>query len=184
VRRVHLPDLVDRLSADGTAPSTLNTMIGALGAIYGRAVEREELAVSPSRGVKLPAARQGRMRVCSPREVAALLAAVPGRDRAIWATAFYAGPRSGELMALRPEDVDLKAGKIHIARGWDENGPTTTKNRKTRTVTLIARCARSSRPTFCVSRPVRTSCSVSRPVAPSGPTAFRSAPTRRGKRRA
>ena len=37
----------------------------------------------------------------------------------IWATAFYAGLRRGELQALRVEDVDLAAGVIHVRRGWD-----------------------------------------------------------------
>jgi integrase len=30
------------------------------------------------------------------------------RDRALWATALYAGLRRGELMALRGEDIDLQ----------------------------------------------------------------------------
>ena len=41
------------------------------------------------------------------------------KDRALWATAIYAGLRRGELMALRREDVDLATGVIHVRRGWD-----------------------------------------------------------------
>jgi integrase len=41
------------------------------------------------------------------------------RDRALWATAFYAGLRCGELMALRWCDVDLAAGVIHVERSYD-----------------------------------------------------------------
>jgi integrase len=40
-------------------------------------------------------------------------------DRAVWATAFYAGLRRGELVALRWEDVDLATGLIRVQRGWD-----------------------------------------------------------------
>jgi integrase len=40
-------------------------------------------------------------------------------DRAIWATAMYAGLRLGELRAPRVEDVDLARVVIHVARGWD-----------------------------------------------------------------
>jgi integrase len=136
VRRVHLQDLVDKLYAKGAAPATLNTMVGALGAIYGRAMQRDELEVSPTMGVKLPAARQGRMRFCTPADAAALIAAVPDRDSAIWTTGFYSGLRRGELMALRPEDVDLKARIIHVCRGWDETGPTKTKSGKARRVPI------------------------------------------------
>ena len=37
----------------------------------------------------------------------------------LWATAVYAGLRRGELLALRWEDVDLKAGLIRVERAWD-----------------------------------------------------------------
>lgn len=137
VRRVHLQDLVDGLVALGVAPATINTTVGALGAIYGRAVHRDELEVSPTRGVKVPAARNGRTRFATPQEAASLLAAVPARDRAIWATAMYAGLRRGELGALRWTDVDLKAGRIHVERSWDPtDGMGATKNRNRRHVPI------------------------------------------------
>ena len=77
------------------------------------------------------------MRFATPTEAVDLLAAVPERDVAVWAVAMYAGLRRGELMALRHEDVDLAAGVIHVRRGWDESGPTTTKNGKERRVPII-----------------------------------------------
>jgi integrase len=61
--------------------------------------------------------RSRRDRIADPVEAAALIAAVPaGQDRALWATAFYAGLRRGELQALRWQDVDLAAGFIHVER--------------------------------------------------------------------
>ncbi len=63
----------------------------------------------------------GRDRVASPGEAAGLLAALEDeRDRAVWATAMYAGLRLGELRALRDEDVDLPAGVIRVERSWDK----------------------------------------------------------------
>jgi integrase len=50
-----------------------------------------------------------------------LIAALPVGERALWATAFYAGLRRGELRALRWSDVDLEAGVIHVCRGWDDD---------------------------------------------------------------
>jgi integrase len=140
VRRVHLQDLVDRLVAGGVAPATINTVIGALGAVYGRAVHRDELQVSPTRGVRIPAARNGRERFATREEAAHLLATVPDRDRAVWATAFYAGLRRGEIMALRWTDVDLKAGTIHVTRSWDQHagGPGDTKSRNRRRVPIVS----------------------------------------------
>jgi hypothetical protein len=52
--------------------------------------------MKPTLGLELPAVRGTRDRIASPEEAAALLAALPA-DRAIWATAMYAGlaPDSG-----------------------------------------------------------------------------------------
>lgn len=138
VRRVDLQDLVDRQVAAGTAPPTIAVMLGAIGAVYGRAVQRDELDVSPVLGVKLPAIRNGRDRFASPGEAVALLAAVPDRDRSVWAAAMYGGLRRGELQALCWEDVDLDAGTLEVARGWDREGPTDTKNRDRRRVPIAA----------------------------------------------
>ncbi len=139
VRRVTLQDLVDRLVADGIGAATINTTMGALGAIYARALHRDEIDVSPTAGVKVPMARGRRERFATPDEAVLLLAAVPERDRAVWATAFYAGLRRGELMALRWSDIHLKAGTIDVRRSWDPQvGPGDTKNRNRRRVPIAS----------------------------------------------
>jgi len=76
--------------------------------------------VNPCTHLRLPAVRGRRERIASPEEAEQLLAALPERDRAIWATALYAGLRRGELMALRWEQVDLAAGVIRVERAYDE----------------------------------------------------------------
>jgi integrase len=80
---------------------------------------RGDLAVNPCAGLELPAVRGRRERYASPDEAERLIAAVPERDRAIWATAMCAGLRLGELRALRDEDVDLAGGLIRVERGWN-----------------------------------------------------------------
>jgi integrase len=57
--------------------------------------------------------------VADPEEARELIATLPPRDRAIWATALYAGLRRGELMALQWDDVDLGGRRIRVARSWD-----------------------------------------------------------------
>jgi integrase len=119
IRRVDLQDFADRLCADGLDPSTVRNTLMPLRAIYRRTVARGEVAVNPTSGLELPAMEGVRDRIASPAEAAHLLAALPERDRALWATAMYAGLRRGELLALRWEDVDLAAGVIHVERSWD-----------------------------------------------------------------
>jgi integrase len=99
-------------------------------AIYRRALSRGEVAVNPTAGLEMPAVRS-RDRVAAPAEAAQLIAAVPVEDRALWATAIYAGLRRGECQALRWGDVDLAAGVINVERSWDaKEGPIEPKSVK------------------------------------------------------
>ena len=107
VARADLQDLADRSLAAGLDPSTIRNALMPLRAIYRRAVARGEVAVNATNGLELPAVRGKRDRIASPAEAESLLAVLPEADRALWATALYAGLRRGELMALRFEDVVL-----------------------------------------------------------------------------
>jgi integrase len=135
IRRVDLQDFADRLCADGLDPSTVRNALMPLRAIFRRAVARGEVAVNPTSGLELPAMEGARDRIASPGEAADLLAALPEPDRALWATAMYAGLRRGELLALRWEDVDLAGGVIHVERSWDAKegavGPKSRAGRRT-----------------------------------------------------
>jgi integrase len=119
IRRIDVQDLVDRLLAEGLDPSTIRNAVAPLRVVYRRAFTRGEVAVNPAMGLELPAVRGKRDRIASPDEASKLLAALPEGDRALWATAMYAGLRLGELQALRWEDVDLAAGRLRVERSWD-----------------------------------------------------------------
>jgi integrase len=120
IRRVDLQDLADRLVAVGLDASTVRNALMPLRAIFRRALARGEVAVNPTTGLELPAVRGRRDRIASPAEAAQLIDALGDeQDRALWATALYAGLRRGELMALSWESVDLKAGVLRVERAWD-----------------------------------------------------------------
>jgi len=130
VDRVAVQDLVDRLIAEGRAPSTVRNSVLPLRAIFRRAVARSEVALNPTLELSLPAVRGRRDRVARPEEARALIDAVPEADRALWATALYAGLRRGELQALRWEDLDFDRGLIRVERSWDPMaGPIEPKSR-------------------------------------------------------
>lgn len=133
IRRIDLQDFADRLCADGLDASTVRNTLMPLRAIFRRTLARGDVAVNPTTGLELPAVEGSRERIASPAEAGALLAALPERDRALWATAMYAGLRRGELLALRWEDVDLPAGVIHVERSWDaKEGVVAPKSRAAR----------------------------------------------------
>jgi integrase len=124
VQRRDVQRLADELLAEGRDPSTIRNAIMPLRVIYRRAIEDGEVAVNPCTGLRLPAARGKRERIASPEEAAELLAALAPTDRALWAAAFYAGLRLGELRALRWENVDLATGVIRVAAALDAKGGT------------------------------------------------------------
>ncbi len=122
----HLQDLVDRARRRWCGAQHHAERGAAVRAIYRRAIARSEIMINPTEGLTLPAVRARRERVARPEEAAALIAAVPASDQAIWATALYAGLRLGELKALRWQDIDLhRTSSPYAAAG------TATKARST-----------------------------------------------------
>jgi integrase len=119
IRRSDVQRLINRMMADGLGASTVRNALMPLRAIYRQALALDEVAVNPTAGVQLPAVRGKRERRASPTEAAQLIAALPQRDRAVWATAMYAGLRSGELQALTDELVDLDSNVIRVQWSWD-----------------------------------------------------------------
>ena len=117
--RQQLQDLADGLLRDGRDPSTIRNTLMPLRALYRRLLQRGEIAVNPTAGLCLPAVRGKRDRIVTPEQATRLLEALPEAQRALWATALYAGLRRGELMALRFEDVDFKKGLIRVERSYD-----------------------------------------------------------------
>lgn len=113
--------LADRLHGSGMDASTLRNTLMPLRAIYRRACRPGGPAlVNPTTGLQLPAVRGRRDRIASPEEAARLIELLPRQfDRTLWATAFYAGLRLGELLALRWDDVDLARGEIHVTKAYD-----------------------------------------------------------------
>ena len=120
VQRRDVQRLADELLGAGLDPSTVRNALMPLRVIFRRAIEDGDLALNPTSHLRLPAVRGRRERIASPEEAQRLLAALPDRDRAVWATALYAGLRRGELMALRWENVDLAKGVIRVELAYDE----------------------------------------------------------------
>jgi integrase len=94
--------------------------VDPLRVIYRRAIRRDEgVTIDPTEGLELRRPVGTRERIAAPDEAAALITVLPDAERALWACAFYAGLRRGELQALRWSDVDLADRVIRVERGWD-----------------------------------------------------------------
>ena len=145
VQRRDLQLLADELLASGLVVGTVSNVFNPIQAFYRRAVHRGDLAVNPAEGIDLPSGgSQHPARIASAAEAAALLGALALVDRPVWATAFYAGLRRGELQALRCCDLDFEANLIRVERGWDqEEGVIDPKSRSgRRAVPMLANLRR------------------------------------------
>jgi integrase len=120
-----LERLIDRLQVEGLAANSVRNELMPLQSIYRWAARLELTRVNPTRAVELPLAQGKRERFASREEVGIRLDALPVKDRPLWATAFYAGLRSGELMALRWSDVDQASGIIHVQLSYDPQAKVT-----------------------------------------------------------
>ena len=133
-----LQHLVDRWQAEGQSASTIRNSIKPLQAIYRRARSRDGITVNPTHDLELPAARAKEVEIVAPEVAAQLLDAAPAADRALWATALYAGLRYGELRALRWGAVDLAGGTIRVQESWDpKEGAIAPKTRTSRRTTPL-----------------------------------------------
>jgi integrase len=132
IHRSDLQQFVERLMGEGLAASTIHNALMPVRAIFRREVAQGRIAVNPTSGLQLPAVRSTRDRIADPEEAAALLVALQPEDRALWATALYAGLRRGELLALEWPSFDLAAGLIRLVRSWDveEGKPIEPKSAK------------------------------------------------------
>ena len=121
VGRADLQRLVARWQEEGLSPSSIRNTVNALRAIYRSSdlLTDGAVAANPTIGLRLPAVRGRRDRIAPPDEASQLLAALPAGDRAVWATALYAGLRAGELRALAWEHVDLGGDTIRVVRSYD-----------------------------------------------------------------
>ena len=119
LRRQDIQRLADELSRGDINASTVRNALMPLRAICRRALSRGDIQVNPTTGIEIAAVRGRRTRFATPAEAHELIEAAPAQDRALWATAFYAGLRRGELRALRWIDVDLASGVIRVERSWD-----------------------------------------------------------------
>jgi integrase len=133
--------LVDRLVGDGKSGSKVRNVLVPAQALYRR--HRRQVLANPTDGLDLPAPGGRRDRAATPTEAARLLEALPEGHRPLWACAFYAGLRRGELRALRCCDVDFAASAIRVRRGWDDfEGPIDPKSLAgVRDVPLVATLA-------------------------------------------
>jgi integrase len=118
LRRRDVQNLVYRLDRDGLSGSKIRNVVNTLRVLFRYAIQNEIVSSHPLDYLSLPEpAGRGHEWNGTPEDARDLIDALPVDIRAIYATAFYAGPRRGEELALRVSDLEHDG--VRIERGWD-----------------------------------------------------------------
>lgn len=122
IRPSELQAFVTGLSAT-LAPGSVRVVYSTVRAIFAAALHDRIIARDPApparsgrKGVRLPERPRTHVVPLTVEQVEAILAALPPAYAATGVLAAGAGPRQGEVLGLRPEDVDKDARTIKIDR--------------------------------------------------------------------
>lgn len=128
--------------AEKRAAKTVRECYRILAAIMQTAVRSRVLAESPARGINLPRLARREQRFLTPDEVTDLAETITPHFSSLVYAAVYLGCRWGELVALRPADVDLEQRRVRIVGTIQEIGsqiryvPETKTSGSRRTLTI------------------------------------------------
>ncbi len=122
LERRDLQALIGHMHADGRSSTVIRNALKPVQTILRHLVDDGELAVNPAERLRLPALGERVDRIADPKQAAELLARLGDSERAIYATAFYAGLRLGELRGLDWSCIDDQGGLIRVERTMDDKG--------------------------------------------------------------
>lgn len=108
---------IAKLQVGGVQPPTIRYAMTVLSAIFTTALNDQITFLHPCMGVKTPTVATKRRRIITPDQFGALYDAIPTRElQLLVETDVETGLRWGELIELRPKDIDLDTGVITVSR--------------------------------------------------------------------
>jgi integrase len=118
-------DLLADLRRKGLAPWSQRGVLVVLGRVLGTAARRGLIAANPCAQLERnerPKVTRAEFPSLDREAVAKLIAATPERYRALVAVSVLLGPRQGEALGLRWQDVDTATGKLLVRYQLSRSG--------------------------------------------------------------
>jgi site-specific recombinase XerD len=110
----------------GIKPNSINKELSCLKHVFNMAIEWKKLKESPFQSVKIPRDKNGRVRVLSLEEEAALFESIANSQaehlEPITITGLHAGLRAQETINLRKEHINFKDGYLVVEYGKGGEG--------------------------------------------------------------
>jgi integrase len=104
------------LNAEGLSGSTVRKAVGMLSQVLDHAMRDGRIGSNPAKLVKKPRVATARRHRYLDADELERLADAAGDQREVVLVLGWLGLRWGEMAALRPQDVDLARGRLHIDR--------------------------------------------------------------------
>lgn len=117
---------VNAMHKAGAKAGTMQNKHGFLSGVLKQAVKDGHLQGNPCDGVRLPRTEERETVFLDREEFQILKAAFTEHYQPLVEFLVASGCRFNEATALRPSDVDRKAGTVRIARAWKQDGTTYT----------------------------------------------------------
>jgi integrase len=136
IKPIDIKRFYDVFVEDNLSNGSINLSKVLLTEVFNNAILEELITVNPVKMVKMPKARKKKKKQmpCSLDEIDQILEACIGQVRNFLGISFFTGMRSGELMALKWEDVDFQTDTITInktvSRGFISSPKTRSSERE------------------------------------------------------
>ncbi|MGE4267129.1 MAG: tyrosine-type recombinase/integrase [Deferribacterales bacterium] len=122
------------------APKTMSNMIGMLSSIFKTAVADDILDKNPCGYVSKPRVQSAEIDPFEQDEIELILDWMDKHHphmTAFFAVAFFSGMRTGEIMAMKWNDIDFRRNKIHVRRTMTKGQiKESTKTKESRTIDI------------------------------------------------
>ncbi len=119
--------------------NTKRTVLDQVKRVFCAAVENGIIAKNPALSIKIkvPQVKQSVLNATEAQKLLFEAKALDHRYYSIWAMALFTGMRSGELYALKWNDVDLENKRIYVTRAWsNKSGIGPTKSQRNRVIPI------------------------------------------------
>lgn len=115
IRRYHVNEFVDALTAAGRGATTVRRIAAVLQGSLRDATQDNLIDSNPAAGIRLPKVEKKEFEPWSPEQVGAFLdAAATHRLGPLFEVALFTGMRRGEILGMRWADVNLEARTITV----------------------------------------------------------------------
>jgi integrase len=115
LRAMSRRDVQAWVSRQTASPQTVKHWVDCLRAAMGKAVLWGLIEANPASRIDMPRIEKHQVRAMRPEDAKAVIAATSGAwFAAMVVVSLYTGIRQGELLGLRWQDVDLKAGTLTV----------------------------------------------------------------------